>query len=561
MKHIRKLANRKNNKSVERVVTQSSQPTKKVIDTKMIIVQQPKEQKKKQPLINIITRTSGRPNGFKRCHQSILNQSYPNIRHIVSIDRLEDAEYVKQYDVDYYFIDKEKIVAQPDIPDPKTGKRFIYNLYFNELFDKVEEGWIMILDDDDYLSHKNAIRKIVNKIESNTDMVIFQMVYPNGSVLPTIQEMGVKPRLARIGSPCILTHSGIAKTIRWDGWKCGDYRYISKVWDKTGEKKWVKQPIVLLGSGGGFGLRKDISSNEVLIKTENTLEHKQTKEMGKDNSVALKQFKKKFNVKETTNNDVENFSRGEIYTIDYTFNYLYDKLQKGENFSFVRFGDNDFMHIFEKYKGKALGHNKTVFNKRLKQTLTESLSIDEEPFIKTYNYGGRSIYNPKLGSRAHSAYDAEILKLIKNKGDKPPYHSVLFFYLMVGFYHEYTQKFFKPIKESEEVLLISGIDKKHTQPFLGDVKTQIKTQKTNSTANIDSYLKKVDKVLSKSNHKYIILACGQLSRVIAGHIYNKYGNEYTMLDIGGIIESYYPQSTKNAVRKWGRQYRKNLNIK
>ena len=47
MKHIRKLANRKNNKSVERVVTQSSQPTKKVIDTKMIIVQQPKEQKKK----------------------------------------------------------------------------------------------------------------------------------------------------------------------------------------------------------------------------------------------------------------------------------------------------------------------------------------------------------------------------------------------------------------------------------------------------------------------------------------------------------------------------------
>ena len=315
MKHIRKLVTRKNNKSIQRVnsTPQANTNNKKIIKSKVVLVKKPIE--KKKPLINIITRTSGRPNGFKRCHESIKNQSYANIRHIVSIDRIEDAEYVKHYDVDYFFIDKQKIAAQPDIPDPKTGKKFIYNLYFNELFAKVNGGWIMILDDDDYLVNKDAVLKMVNKIKNNTDMLIWQMKYPTGSMLPTISEMGHKPRLARIGSPCILVHSGIAKTIRWDGWKCGDFRFISQVWNKTNEKRWIKEPLVLLGSGGGFGLRKDIKNSDINISMKKA----------KDNSKIISNFKKKYTNSGSHENDSSIKPNRDKFTLKKYFNRRYVK--------------------------------------------------------------------------------------------------------------------------------------------------------------------------------------------------------------------------------------------
>lgn len=274
MKHVRKGLNKNNaKKKISELPKSTSNIKKKIISTNIKLIETPMNVRNTQPLINIITRTSGRPNSFKRCNESIKNQTYKNIRHIVSIDNLEDKKYVESTGSEWFFIDKEKIVAQPDIPDPKTGKKFIYNLYFNELFSKVTDGWIIILDDDDYLAHENVIQKIVSLISSDNDMVLWQMKYPHGNVLPTAQEIGLQPRLGRIGSPCIMVHSKIAKSIVWDGWKCGDYRYISKVWSKTTNKRWIAQPLILLG-GAGFGLKKDINtesgdSNNIVKKTPN----------------------------------------------------------------------------------------------------------------------------------------------------------------------------------------------------------------------------------------------------------------------------------------------------
>ena len=50
----------------------------------------------KNPLINILTRTSNRPIGFKNCELSIKNQTYKNIKHIVSYDNDNDLTYLKE---------------------------------------------------------------------------------------------------------------------------------------------------------------------------------------------------------------------------------------------------------------------------------------------------------------------------------------------------------------------------------------------------------------------------------------------------------------------------------
>lgn len=576
MKHIQKIVNRVKSRN-----TKVMPPENKVkLKTKVI---RKSNKQPEYPLINIITRTSGRPNGFQRCQQSISNQTYTNIRHIVSYDNLEDKEYVDKYNVDAFFIDKAKVQAMQDIPDPKTGGRFIYNLYFNILFNKVKNGWIMILDDDDYLSNPNAVQTMVNNIQGNTDMLVWQMKYPTGSKLPTIQEMGSRPRLGRIGSPCIMVHSGIAKTIRWDGWKCGDFRFISKVWSKTGQKRWIKDSLVLLGSGGGFGLRKDIpvknipnpvkQNDEENVENNSIIEqfkrqHKDKKQVAKKPNDKLQKRIKEIRAQQKVNKQkgvtlyrtYHEGSRENLYSIQHTFKVLSEKMERGENFTYLRFGDNDFMHILGENKGKALGHNKTIFSPKLQKKLTKALGINDENYIRTYNFGSYSEANRIFRKQKPTSFNYRNYNLIRQFDKSKTFYPVLFFYTIAGYYKNYVKGIFKHIKQSDKVLYVGGVEKKYAEGVLGKIKTHIKTAKTNSTSNIDHYTKQVKSVLESGEYKYVILAAGQLSRVLGGQIFSDYGNKYTVLDIGGVIESFYPHSTKRSVVDNKGIYRKNFNF-
>jgi hypothetical protein len=325
MKHIKKLAERQNNRSISVERIAPKMPTKTVVAKRTVViqnqtnlVQSPILITEKEPLINIITRTSNRPNSFKRCRDSIKGQIYQNIRHIVSIDSLADKSYVELDGFsDYIFIDKEKVEKMPDIPNPNTGKRFIYNLYFNTLIEKINEGWVLILDDDDYLIDNNAIQSMVNEIKSNTDLLIFQMKYPTGNLLPPLTEMNAKPRLGRIGSPCILVHSGIAKTIKWDGWKCGDYRFISKVWDKTKDKRYIKRPLIMLG-GAGLGLRNDMSIGSGSVNVAPVVA-RDSNGVG-ENQKILTAFQKKFEPIKAVDNKPYQYIQSKEFGIVYSNN-------------------------------------------------------------------------------------------------------------------------------------------------------------------------------------------------------------------------------------------------
>ena len=291
MRHIKKLATRIGNKGTQITNTEIlKKETPKITIQKSVVVSERIESP--TPVINILTRTSNRPNGFKRCRESIVNQTYKNIRHLVSIDNLNDEAYVKAHNVEYFFMDKEAISKEPDIPDPKTGNRFIYNLYLNHLINQVKEGWVFILDDDDYFADQYCVQKMVNAIKNTTDIILWQMKYPNGQTLPSLQELGAPPKLARISSQCFMVHSGIAKTIRWDGWKCGDFRFVQKAYAKTGEKRIIREVLVNLG-GAGLGMKKDIAApNRNIDLIFNDMNRKPSQEMDANSVVAS--FRNKF---------------------------------------------------------------------------------------------------------------------------------------------------------------------------------------------------------------------------------------------------------------------------
>ena len=76
---------------------------------------------KKQNLINILIRTTYRPEYFDKCLKSIYNQNYDNFKIICCYDDERCLNYLKKYKkkIEYFFIDIE------------NKHSYKYNLYMN----------------------------------------------------------------------------------------------------------------------------------------------------------------------------------------------------------------------------------------------------------------------------------------------------------------------------------------------------------------------------------------------------------------------------------------------
>jgi len=211
-----------------------------------------------KPLVNIVTRTSNRPNAFALNKATVRSQTYENIRHIVCVDDDVTEEYVKTYsDVDYIVIDREQIIKNDTSENPQTGKYAPHNLYFNPLMAEIKEGWVMMLDDDDRLANGKVIENVMEKLPDEDSMVVFQMRFPNNKPIPANGTLDQRPRLGNIGSPCIIFHSKHLEGVEWDGWKCGDFRFIEKIFNKMKTVVTIQQMLVTIGQIGD-GNRKDI---------------------------------------------------------------------------------------------------------------------------------------------------------------------------------------------------------------------------------------------------------------------------------------------------------------
>ena len=214
-----------------------------------------------EPLINILTRTSNRPKGYKICENSINSQSYNNINHIVSYDNDKDLKYLDKCE-NKVKINRSEIIKNDTSKNPNNPNFWFspHNLYCNKLLDEVKEGWVMFLDDDDMLYDKSVIEKIVNNIVDEDTILIWKMRYPDGRYLPDNHSFKTETiRLGGIGSPCFLFHSKYKNESYWDAYKCGDYRFLEKLYKKIPNKKWINEIFIQLNNNGGFGKKKDIN--------------------------------------------------------------------------------------------------------------------------------------------------------------------------------------------------------------------------------------------------------------------------------------------------------------
>ena len=167
------------------------------------------DNKGSKAMINILVKTSKRPNFFKTCMESIRSQTYKNIRTIVSCDNDETFEYLKNYqeiDIVRVLPNEEEYAPLPS-GYPHKYYRFHANLYLNNLMDKVTEGYIMILDDDDLLMDSSAVETIVDHIESADDLLFWRVRFPNNIVKPEDEYFGKEPVYCHISAIGFSFHS------------------------------------------------------------------------------------------------------------------------------------------------------------------------------------------------------------------------------------------------------------------------------------------------------------------------------------------------------------------
>ncbi len=210
--------------------------------------------------INILTRTSGRPVGFSKCHSSILNQTYKNTRHIVSYDTKEDLDYLQSLKVDIIKVKRRKYAGRLARKGHKLNFE-PYNLYCNRLLREVREGWVLFLDDDDMLAGDEVIAKIaeeIKQVEEDT-LLIWRTRYPDGRKLPGDNAFKTKEiKYMDIDTACFTFHSKYRKSAKWDAWRGSDYRYIRDLSQAIPKQKWISEIITLKNNFGDQGNRNDL---------------------------------------------------------------------------------------------------------------------------------------------------------------------------------------------------------------------------------------------------------------------------------------------------------------
>jgi len=227
----------------------------------------------KRPLINILIRTSGRPNYFKNCVNSIYSQTYKNWNIIVGVDDTNSKKYVQPNKCQMIDYDYSNYIYPIKPNSDEYGIGFKYNLYLNHLQDEVNDGFVMYLDDDDILYSTESLKLMTNSIQTENDLIFWRVKFPN-RLVPSDKNFNNRPKMRDISGIGFAFH--IKYKTLWEPFKRGDFRVANFLYDRIPNKRFLNKIITGLQREveDGFGRRDDIVSNlSIIIPTYKNTEY------------------------------------------------------------------------------------------------------------------------------------------------------------------------------------------------------------------------------------------------------------------------------------------------
>lgn len=226
----------------------------------------------RKPVINILIRTSNRPNYFKTCIESVFQQSYKNIKVFVSYDDLQTYEYLKLYKgiKTIRVFSKTENYPQQEMQRGRQMNKFPANLYLNNLKNQVRSGYIIILDDDDCFTNPTSIQTIADNITGKDDLLFWRVQFPNNRLVPEDDYFGKPPAFCHITGIGFAFNHKYIHDAQWDSWKGADFVVATKLFNAIPNKVYINKVLTGLQrttGTGGFGKRDD--KNTVSIKNLN----------------------------------------------------------------------------------------------------------------------------------------------------------------------------------------------------------------------------------------------------------------------------------------------------
>lgn len=225
----------------------------------------------KDPIINILVRTSERPNYFEKCIESITKQTYNNINIFVSIDNEND--YTIPYPVYPVKVNRTELKANIG-----KGEPFPFNLYLNALQDKVKEGIIMYLDDDDMLSQITTLKEIAKEFKAND--LVFWRVKIGKNIHPSKANWMKAPVCCDISGIGLAFNSTYKDIAVWTAYKQGDYRIAKELYSNIDKKSYIDKVLTETQDGAGMGKRIDLKTITMKKKKKTTEILKPNKPLG-----------------------------------------------------------------------------------------------------------------------------------------------------------------------------------------------------------------------------------------------------------------------------------------
>jgi len=249
----------------------------------------------KLPIINIITRMS-RKEGFSHCRKTIDNQTYKLINHIVTVETKENEDFVKSITDEnntsickvtplsyipslhksFWYNQYTKVdeiqkwqyklwdgVEETSNVARYNGVRFKvnhfpFNLYLVKAERFVKEGWVIYLDDDDYLYDNTSLELIVNNILNHDEDTIHWMrtmnekgvpggypeaAYPPDYVMDHLSR-DIPPALNLICSSNFSFHSKWLPYTAWETWRADDYRTASSLASVISKNNTIMETVI-----------------------------------------------------------------------------------------------------------------------------------------------------------------------------------------------------------------------------------------------------------------------------------------------------------------------------
>lgn len=179
-------------------------------------------------------RTNLRPKGFTKQLERLRKQGADRV--LVSVHNETSLRYV------------QRLVSEADIVRVETtsSSPFKYNLYMNDLIDRVTTGFVWCVDDDDVIAD-NAIAIIRRAVDIDT-FYMFRVKY-FGSLLPLHWHDAAslvtasEPSTPTISTCNFVVHHTWAKQVKWDDMNGADLRFAQGLMKLIPNISWTNEVI------------------------------------------------------------------------------------------------------------------------------------------------------------------------------------------------------------------------------------------------------------------------------------------------------------------------------